>query len=81
MCSGESIDDLAIMVDVFEGEGASLAVFEPLLCWLVAADVGIPSLFGYIAEVLSRVDHDASVLKCDGIHHAFTEGALRTQAD
>ena len=66
----ESVDNIAVMVYVVESESSSLAVFEPLLRWLIATDVGVPCLFWYVAEVLRSVDHDASVFVRDAIHNA-----------
>ena len=44
------------------GYRSTLAVFEPLLCGLVAADVKIPRRFRDIAEILLGVDIYVTVL-------------------
>ena len=47
---------MAVVLDVFVVEGATLAVFEPLLGGLVAADVEVPGHVGDSREVLGLVD-------------------------
>ena len=44
------------MLNVIKGKRAAFAVFEPLLCGLVAADIEVPCLAGDIGEVLCGVD-------------------------
>ena len=41
---GEGDDDFVVMGDVFVGEGAAFAVFEPFFADLVAADVEVPDI-------------------------------------
>lgn len=55
-------DDFLVVHDVVEGEGAVVAVFEPFLGGLVAADVELPGGGGDVVEVLGVVDPDASEL-------------------
>ena len=61
-CLAEGDDDLLVVLHVFVGEFPALAVFQPFLADLVAADVKLPDRLGHAAEVLRLVDPDASVL-------------------
>ena len=47
---GERDDDLLVVGDVVLRERAALAVLEPLLADLVAADVEVPHVLGHAAE-------------------------------
>ena len=46
----EGDDDAVVVGEVVGGEGPALAVFEPFLADLVAADVEVPDLFGDAVE-------------------------------
>jgi hypothetical protein len=58
---GEGNDDALVVVDVFGGEGATFAVFEPFFADLVAADLEVPDSFGDAAEILLGVDVNIAV--------------------
>ena len=45
-------DDAVVVVDVVGGEGAALAVLEPLIADLVAADVEVPDVFRDAAKAV-----------------------------
>lgn len=51
------------MTDIIETQGAALAVFQPLLRRLVAADMEIPGDFRHVFKVLRAVDPDMAVIK------------------
>ena len=55
-------DDGLVVHDVVGCERAALAVLEPLLRGLVAADVEVPCRFRNIVEILRGIDVDATVL-------------------
>jgi len=57
---GEGGDGLLVVGEVFVGEGAALAVFQPLLADLIAADMELPHLRRDALEVLGGVDPDAA---------------------
>ncbi|MGH7866160.1 MAG: hypothetical protein ACREP9_00685 [Candidatus Dormibacteraceae bacterium] len=57
---GEGGDGLLVVAEVFVGEGAAPAVFEPLLADLVAADVELPHLRRDALEILGGVDPEAT---------------------
>ena len=57
-------DDALVMADVLDGQIAALAVFEPFLRGLVAADIKLPRHFRDLSEILGRVDPD---LACCGV--------------
>jgi len=54
---------LGVVLLVGVGEGAALAVFEPLVADLVAADFEVPDVGGDVGEVLGLVDVDAVVFR------------------
>ena len=53
-------DNLSVVVDVFLGKRAALAVLEPLLSRAVAADGGRPYFRLDTLEILFAIDPDAS---------------------
>ena len=68
-------DDAAVVLDVVEGQGAPFAVFEPLLCGLVATNIHLPRYCRYTLETLGVVDVDVTriavvyvVLPSEGIN-------------
>src|ERR1051325_704199 len=61
-CSLEGDDDLLVMPDVVVSEFAGLAIFEPTLAYLIAADVEFPDGLGHAAEILSRINPDPLVI-------------------
>ncbi len=56
---GEGDDDFLVVENVVEAEGASIAVFEPFLGGLIAADIKLPSDERNVFEILRVVDPDA----------------------
>ena len=61
-CLQEDVDDALIVFYILETQGHALAVFEPLLSGLIAADVEIPCQFRHAIEVLFAVDIDTILL-------------------
>src|SRR5438132_1516641 len=53
---GEGDDNLLVVGDVLLRENATLAVLEPLVTDLVAADVKVPHLLGHTAEASGGVE-------------------------
>ena len=53
---GEGRDDAAVMLDVLRTEEAFLAVFEPFVEDLIAADLIFPNLWFHALKILSLVD-------------------------
>ena len=54
----QDLDDLLVVANVVPAERAALAVLEPLLRGLIAADVEIPRGFRHAAEMLGGIDPD-----------------------
>lgn len=52
----ESCDDLLVMLNVLSGERSLLAVFEPILQWLISSDVLLPLCLRYVIEILCLAD-------------------------
>jgi len=67
------LDDLLVVADVILGEGAALAVFQPFLRWLIAADGEDPDYVRHGIEILSfavpAVYVDASAFETRLVHH------------
>ena len=55
-------NDSLVVAGVFVGQFAALAVFQPFLADLVAANVEVPDRHRHASEVLRRVNPDAPVL-------------------
>ena len=55
-------NDSLVVGGGFVGRFSALAVFEPLLTHLIAADVEVPDRRRHASEVLHRVNPDASVV-------------------
>ena len=51
-------DDAAIVLNVVVGQGTAFAVFEPLLCGLVATNIHLKCCGRYALETLGVVDVD-----------------------
>ena len=68
-------DDAAVMLDVVEAQGTTFAVFEPLLCGLVATNIHLKGGSRYTLETLGGVDVDITriavvfvILPSEGIY-------------
>jgi hypothetical protein len=53
---------------VLEAEGEALAVFEPLLGWLIASDEEVPGRFRHTLEILLCIDIDTIILPTIAIY-------------
>ena len=68
-------DDAAVVLDVVESQGTTFAVFEPLLCGLVATNIHLKCCGRYALETLGGVDVDVTriavvfvILPSEGIY-------------
>ena len=61
--SGECRGDAAVVLDVFETEDSSLAVLQPFIQNLIAADLVFPGFFSDPLKVLGFVDVNESIPK------------------
>ena len=68
-------DDAAVVLDVVKGQGTAFAVFEPLLCGLVATNIHLKGGSRYALETLGGVDVDITriavvfvILPSEGIY-------------
>ena len=68
LCLLEHIDDTTVVLYVLETQGHALAVFQPFLSRLVAANEEVPGRLRHTVEVLLCVDIDAIILPTVAIY-------------
>jgi hypothetical protein len=74
---GERRDNPLVVLEVVKGQFAALAVFEPFLADLIAADVKRPDFLGDALEILRLVNPDAPLVGPSTIKECAGEEILR----
>ena len=67
-CLGKGDDDMLIMVDVLEIEGAIFSILEPFLSWLITTDIEIPCDLRHIWKILWLIDIHLPILIANFSH-------------
>src|SRR5258707_13852355 len=65
-CLAQGCYDALVVLDIAEFQPPPFSVFEPLLCYLISADVELPGLRRDSLKILRLVDPDLALLRLTG---------------